>query len=465
MSTATLKRSDLERALSKKTTVREQVQAAEVSAGANKFWRALIASGVIIGGIVLAAMGSRLAGVHAEAEVPARPMFPLVSTARPERSQQTSELSLPGEIEAYQSTSIYARIGGYLKAWKVDRGDRVTQGQTLAIIDAPEFDQELRRSQADLQQGKAEADQARTELAQAQANVDAGKAQILRAEAVRDLADKTEDRFKEMVKTWAASQQQYDEAIRNHATANADVVVALADLVTRKSIVDSKQAAINTAEARVNSLEATVARLKELESFKTITAPFEGTITKRYVDVGAYISADGAKPLFTIIQDDMLRVNVNVPQTYAPSMTAQQQATVTLRELPGRKFMAKVARTARAIDSAARTLTVELDLPNNDRSLLAGSFAQVKFAIGSERAPLTIPVNTLKLSKNGTQVVVVDGNHHLQLRKVELGRDMGSRVEVLTGLVGNEDIVINPADSMSEGTEVESAGGSEVAAK
>ena len=466
MITAILKHKDFQAELSKRITVREVAPATKVEDPNSKAWRALVGTVVIIAAVLAAARLSR-SFAHATAEFPAEtaPALPMVSTAIAERSQQKIDLSLPAEVDAYQATSAYARIKGYLKSWKADRGDRVAAGDVLAVIDAPEFDQELRRAEADLQQGKAEAMQARTALEEAKANVDSGAAQIARAEANLELAAKTVERFKGLAAKWAATEQQYDESLRNADATKAELVAAKADLVSRKATVNSRQAAINTAEARVVGLAASVQRLKELEIFKTVTAPFTGTITRRFVDVGAYISDDGAKPLFTIIQDDVLRVRVNVPQTYAPAIQSNQNAAVTLREIPGRTFTAKVARTARSIDPSARTLTVELELANADNAILAGSFAQVKFALDAGTAPLTIPASTLKMTKDGTRVAIVGADQVLHFQTVEIGRDMGARVEIVAGLKGGEALVINPADSLNEGTKVEVAAKSEVAAK
>jgi multidrug efflux pump subunit AcrA (membrane-fusion protein) len=473
MITAILKHSELKAALNQRSTVHEGAQkqpnatSAVSSQALSKVWRVLAVGGIVIAGTFGAPRLTNYfaAASDAAAQLPEREVLPLVSTIKPFRSQQAVELALPAEIDAYQSTSAYARIRGYLKSWKVDRGDRVIAGQVLAVIDAPEFDQDLRRAEADLQQGKAEVQQARTELAQSRANVESADAQVVRADANVELTAKTAERYKSLVGTWAASQQQYDEAVRNYDVAKAELVAATAEIGSRKAAVESRQAAIHTAEARVNSLAANVQRLKETESFKTVTAPYNGTITRRFVDVGAYITDDGTKPLFTIIQDDLLRVRVNVPQTYTPSIKPEQTTALTLRELPGRKFTAKVTRTARAIDPVARTLTVELELANSDNMILPGSFAQVKFSLNVENAPLSIPASALKMTKGGAKVVVVGNDQRLRTQKIELGRDLGSRIEVTAGLNGDELLVINPAESLTDGSLVESTPSVELAAK
>jgi RND family efflux transporter MFP subunit len=464
MITAILKHKDFQAELSKRITVREEA-GPKPNGASSKVWHGFVGTAFVVAAVFAVARFTPSFAVAPAEMLSAEPTLPSVATATAERSQQKMELALPAEIDAWQATSVYARIKGYMKSWKADRGDRVEAGQVLAVIDAPEFDQELRRSQADLLQGKAEAQQARTALDEAKANVDAGQAQIVRAEANLQLAAKTVERFKGLSEKWAATVQQYDESLRNYDATKAELVVAKADLVSRKAIVNSRQAAINTAEARVNSLAATVQRLKELEGFKTITAPFAGTITRRLLDVGALITDDASKPLFTVIQDDVLRVRVNVPQTYAPSIQSGQNAALTLREFPGRKFAAKVSRTARSIDPSARTLTTELELPNADRMVLAGSFAQVHFALDVENAPLTIPASTLKMTKDGTRVAVVGNDHQIHFQTVEIGRDLGARVEIVTGLKGGETLVINPADSLSEGTKVEAIAKSAVATK
>jgi len=392
--------------------------------------------------------------------------LPHVSVAYPARPQHQLELQLPAEAEPYQTTTMYSRIRGFLQQWNVDRGTHVKAGQVLARIDAPEFDQQLLQSEADLKQGIAQLEQSRTERDQARANVTSAKAQVDRAEANLKLSQTTAERYKDLVEKWAASQQQYDEVLNTAETNKATLAAAKADVLSKEAATATSEAAINTAEARVNSLQANVRRLKETEAFKTLVAPFDGTITQRFMDIGALVPDDGSRPLFTIIQDNVLRIKVNVPQTYASEMNEGSSAKVIIGEQLGRDFTAKIARTSRAIDPASRTLAVELELPNSDGAVISGSFIQVKFQLASGNQPLAIPTKTLKMTKEGPTVAIVGKDNRIHLQRIELGRDHGATIEVLSGLSGGEALVVNPAEILTEGTAVEMlSANTEVAAK
>lgn len=377
-----------------------------------------------------------------------------VSTVSPTNEMKQVELLLPAEVHAYQTTSIHARIPGYLKSWSVDRGTRVKAGQVLAEIDAPEFDQELLRARSELDEGKASAAQAKTERDQAIANLAATRANVEKAESNLKLARTTMDRFKDLEEKWAASKQQADETVRNFEMATAELTAAKANVGSFEAAVASREAAIRTAEARVNSLAANVRRLEQTESFKTIVAPFDGIITRRSQDVGALIATDGSRELFSLAQDHILRITANVPQSYAALMQAGQDADVVAREFAQQDLKAKVARTAGAIDPAARTLAVELEFANTDRKLLPGSFTQIRFRVQDTQNAIRIPASTLRFTKEGTQVVAVDANRQLRTLPVKLGRDTGTQVEVLSGLTGREALVINPTDNMNAGERV-----------
>jgi RND family efflux transporter MFP subunit len=409
----------------------------------------------------VAALALTLAGAKYSTMTPApkekasAPANPQVSVTYPTRSKKDLELQLPAEAQAYQTTTLFARIRGYLKSWEVDRGARVKAGQVLARIDTPDFDQQVRQAEADLKQGIAQLEQSRAARDQAKANVEVAKAQVELNEAVLKLAEVTAVRFKDLVDKNAASQQQYDETMNKVDTGRATLASAKADVLSKQAALATSESAINTAEARVNSLRASLNRLKETEVFKTIVAPFDGTITARFLDVGALVPDDGSKALFTIIQDDVLRIAVNVPQTYALEMREGNSAKIIIRELPRRDFTARITRTSRAIDPAARTLLVELELDNRDGAVISGAFIQVKFELSSQQQPLMIPTSTLKMTKEGPTVAIVDRGGRIHFQKVELGRDHGAAVEVASGLGGGEALVINPAEILTEGTAVE----------
>lgn len=453
MITAILSHKDVIRALSERTGQRNTAKAT------HRNWIAAFAIAAAALGLAGAKYSTSSATMTPlTTSAPETTVHPRVSVAYAARPQNQMELQLPAEADPYQTTTMYSRIRGFLQHWNADRGAHVKAGEILARIDAPEFDQQLLQAEADLKQGQAQLQQTRTERDQAQANVASAKAQVERAEANLKLSQTTASRYKDLVEKWAASQQQYDEVLNTVETNQATLSAAKADVMSKEAATATSESAIHTAEARVNSLQANVRRLKETEAFKTIVAPFDGTITRRFMDVGALVPDDGSRPLFTIIQDDVLRIQVDVPQTYAAEMQEGNSAKVIIREFAGRDFTAKIARTSRSIDPASRTLTVELELPNSDGTVISGSFIEVKFRLAMDKQPLSIPTSTLKMSKQGPLVALVGKDNRIHLQGIELGRDHGATIEVLSGLSGGEALVINPVDVLTEGTAVETLG-------
>jgi len=319
--------------------------------------------------------------------------------AQPMNSQ--SDLILPGTLQAYVESPIYARTNGYLSKWYKDIGSKVTKGDLLAEIETPEIDQQLA--------------QARADLVTAQANL--------------GLSSTTATRYQDLIKTDSVSKQEVDNAV--------------GDLAAKKSTA--------------TSAEANVRRLQDLESFKRVYAPFTGVITQRNTDIGMLINAGnggGNTSLFTLAQIDPLRVFVAVPQTYAPSIHVGMQACLELQEFPGRTFCGQVTRTADAIDASTRTLNTEVDVPNHSGTLLPGAYAQVHFDIKANVSRLALPINALLFRPEGNMVAVVDANNRIQLKPVAIGRDMGSTVEVVGGIDTNDAIVVNPPDALEQGEEV-----------
>jgi len=322
-----------------------------------------------------------------------------VAVVHPVAEKPDEELILPGTLQAYEESPIYARTNGYLLRWYKDIGSHIAKGDLLADIDTPEIDQELMQARASRQQVLAQLD-----LAKINAN-----------------------RYAELRKTDSVSQEEADQQSSGYQQAQANLAAA----------------------------DANVRRLEELESFKHVYAPFSGVLTKRTIDPGALINAgvNGAagKELFDIAQVDPLRVYVSVPQNYAPSIKTGMESTVTLPEFPGQKFKGTVARTAEAIDQATRTLLTEVDVPNKNGRLLPGSFGEVHFKVGLNAQKVTIPVNTMLFRQEGAQVAVVGSNGKVQLRTITIGRDYGTTLEVLGGVGVEDRVVINPADSLQEG--------------
>lgn len=322
-----------------------------------------------------------------------------VVTPRPGRGQQT--LQLPGSLQGYIETPIYARSSGYVKQWFKDIGARVSKGELLAEIATGEIEQQLA--------------EARANRAQVQSNL--------------QLARTSFERWQGLRQRDAVSQQELDE----------------------------RQNTLKLVQANLAASEAVVQRLELQLSYNRIVAPFSGVVTKRNIDVGSLVDAgNGGAPklLFTLSQTDVLRLYVSAPQSVAPSIKAGQEAQVTLSELPGQSFTGKVVRTAGAIDPATRTLQVEINLPNPDGKLLPGSYVQVALqAAGADKPVLTVPNNGLLFRPEGTLVAtVVDGK--VQLKKVTLGRDLGVRIEIQSGLSPQDKLIINPPDSLAEGDAV-----------
>lgn len=343
-----------------------------------------------------------------------RQTIPTVAVVHPLAEKPDEELILPGSLLAYENSPIYARTSGYLVRWYKDIGSRVTEGELLATIDTPEVDQELNQSRA-------------------------ARQQIL---AQLDLARISAERWENLRKTDSVSAQEADQQTSGYKQAQANLAAA----------------------------DANVRRLEQLEGFKKVYAPFSGVLTKRNVDPGALINAgtgaagNGAtaggttgSELFDIARIDPLRVYTSVPQAYAPFIRAGEETYVTLQEIPGQKFKARVARTADAIDLNTRTLLTEVDVPNRDGKLLPGSFGQVHFAVGSNVNKVTVPVNALLFRSQGAQVAIVGPDNKIQLRPISIGRDYGTSLEVISGVSVSDQVVINPPDSLEQGQQVNMA--------
>jgi RND family efflux transporter MFP subunit len=364
-------------------------------------WPLVVAVVVVI---ALAAQGiwSRRSA-HAALERDAQHASTLsVQVVTPQRSSRAIDLVLPGNVQAFLDTPVYARTNGYLRKWYVDIGAHVKAGQLLAEIDTPEVDDQLRAARAD--------------LANAQANY--------------TLAKTTAARWTEMLQNRSVSKQETDEKV--------------ADMLAKKGTLDA---------ARFN-----VSRLEQLQSFQKVVAPFAGIVTARNVDVGALIDAGSSggaqKELFHVAQADRLRVYVNVPQSYAMQVRAQTPVYLTLNEDPGKHYPGTVARTSGSVDPQQRTMLVEVDVDNRSGQLLPGAYAQVHFALDGSATPLTLPGNAFLFRPSGVKVATVDSTQHVKLVTVTLGTDFGTRVAVASGLTGNEKVIVNPQDSIVDGTPV-----------
>ncbi|ASU36997.1 efflux transporter periplasmic adaptor subunit [Herbaspirillum sp. meg3] len=324
-----------------------------------------------------------------------------VKTAIAKSSDAGQTLSLPGTLQGFVQSPISARAAGYLKRWHKDIGSRVEKGELLAELDTPEIDQQLSQAIAARQQ----------------------------AASSLELAKSTVDRWEALRKKDAVSQQELDERRSGYSQARSNLAAA----------------------------DANVERLRQVEGFKRIVAPFAGVITRRNVDVGDLIdpgAGGGAgRALFTLAQTDPLRVYINVPQSYANLIKQGQKVVVTQSELRGKSFEGKVVRTAASIDVSTRTMQVEVSLPNADGVLLPGAFVQVALPL-KPSGVLVVSTDTLIFRRDGSLVAVVDDKNRVHLKRVQLGRNYGQTVEILDGITGTERLILNPSDSVAEGDEV-----------
>ncbi len=322
-----------------------------------------------------------------------------VKVAVPKAGDAGQTLSLPGTLQGFVQSPISARASGYLRRWYKDIGSRVEKGDLLAEIETPEIDQQLSQAIAARQL----------------------------AAASLDLARSTVERWEGLRKKDAVSQQELEEK----RSANAQAVANLA------------------------AADANVERLRQLEGFKRIVAPFAGLITRRNVDVGDLIDAgsSGGRALFLLAQTDPLRVYVSVPQAYSQLIKTGQKVVVTQAELRGRKFEGEIARTSASIDTTTRTMQIEVALPNRDGTLLPGAFVQVALPLAAN-STLLIPTTALSIRGDGIRVAVVDAQGRVHLRPIRIGRNYGETIEVLEGVTGTEQLVLNPSDSLADGDQV-----------
>ena len=381
--------------------------------------RILLAAGAVFAALFVVGVVPRLMLRHrlrTDADA-VRTRLPMVSTTNPRRSPEVLEIPLPGSMEAILETGIWARTNGYLKARYVDIGDRVRKGQQLADIDTPEVDQQLMQAIATMNQDKAN---------------------VVKFEADLALARTTRQRYV-VAGPGTVSKQQIDE---------------------RTSAVTDAEKVVDAGRATVNADEANVRRLLELQSFQKVYAPFDGVITVRNVDPGSLITAGsttGTTELFTLAQVNILRIFVFVPQSYAPDIKVDQTADVSVRELPGRVFQGTVARTAGAIDATSRTLLTEVHVPNPDGLLLSGSYATVRFKVQRPNPSLLVPQSALLIDASGVRVAVVNADGTLHYQPVQIGRDFGNDVEVLSGVDTTNVLAAGLAANIAEGSRVDIA--------
>jgi RND family efflux transporter MFP subunit len=353
-------------------------------------------------GISVAAMGitSRRKDEEKLARWTVGQATPDVAVIKATRDDQTKQIELPGDVEAYDSASIHGQVSGYVREWRVDIGARVKKGEVLAVVDTPELDQRVTASEGELAKAKAK----------------------------QVFAGVTANRWKTLGGSAAVSQQAIDEK-------SSDVLVTDAD---------------------VSAARANLDRLRALKAFSNITAPFDGVVTARDVDIGSLVMPGSAanKPLFVVADLSQVRVYVHAPQVYGSEMKEGMQAKLILPEYPGREFLARISTTSNAIDAKSRSLLVELIADNPDGLLKPGAFAQVNFQLPPNSQSVSLPASALLFRDEAILVATVDDKSHIKLKKIRIARDYGSRVEVADGLSPDDEIVKNPLESMSDGDQV-----------
>lgn len=346
----------------------------------------------------LASRYSSAAALKVQTEAAA---VPTVAVAPPQPAPPFEEVVLPGETRGFNETPIYARTSGYIKAWNADIGRHVQVGELLAVIDAPEVDQQLRQAQADLKTAQANAADARSAAARVQG----------------------------LVATESVSRQEGED----------------------------RAAAAAATAALVASNQANVARLEELKGFERVVAPYAGVITERDTDVGDLINAGSGQgtELFKIADVSRLRVYVDVPQSDADLIRMGTGAELHFPEHPAKAYPATVTRTASALDPSSRTLHVELDVDNSDGELFPGSFTEVHFRIPSRAGVVRLSANTLLFRADGLHVAEVGPDDRVVLKAIVLGRDFGTSVEVLHGVSPADRVIVNPTAAIREGDRVQ----------
>jgi len=394
----------VEQKQAEETKAAERGETNRTGAGIKGLLLLALAAAVVVAYVIWSGIASRVQAGNALATATNEMAVPTVSVITPTTVPGAEEIALPGNMQAFIDTPVWARSSGYLKAWYVDIGSRVKQGQLLAEIDAPEVDQQLRQANAQLET----------------------------AEANLKLSHVTADRYTDLFKTDSVAKQDVDNAVQGEAARKADV----------------------------SSAQANVSRLEQLVAYEKVEAPFSGIITARNIDVGALVNQGANTPgkeLFHVASIDTLRTYVSVPEMYSQAAKPGVQAYLTLSEFPARRFHGEVVRNANSIDQSSRTLLVEVDVKNPTGELLPGSYVSVHLKLSSKIPAVTVPSNALLFRSEGLRVARVT-NGKAELVPVIMGRDFGDSVELVAGIRRDDRVVVNPSDSIVDGQRVEIAG-------
>jgi RND family efflux transporter MFP subunit len=377
----------------------DQQEQASSSKGKRLFWFLVIPALLVCGAFVTAY--ARRASNKSLTATTKTLALQNVNLIHPKQGSPVTDVTVPGFVQAFSDSPVYARINGYLRVWNADIGAHVRKGQLLAVIEAPEVDQELSH--------------ARAMLAQAQANL--------------ELATVTSARYRELIQSNSVSQQEVDNNNQNLSSQTANVQAASAE----------------------------VGRLEQMQGFEKIYAPFDGVVTARRTDLGDLINAGNSgvgAELFRISNIGTVRVYVNVPEVYSEAIAPGVRASMEVASLPNRQFTGTVTRDNHAIGMNSRTLLTEVDVPNPKGELFPGAYAQVHFHLSLQAVPLVVPGNTVLFQAQGPQVGVVNGQNCVELRKVTLGRDFGNAVEILGGISQADAVIANPPDYLVDGMAV-----------
>jgi multidrug efflux pump subunit AcrA (membrane-fusion protein) len=380
---------------------------------------------------------------------------PIVNVITAGQAPADSKLELPGNIEAIQTATVSAQTSGYLRRWYVDIGDRVSAGLLLAEIDTPEVDQQLQQALATLTQSKAGLGQAEANLRQATTNMEFTRV--------------SNERWKYLAKQHVVSDQDRDQTEAAYNAANATV--------------DAMQANINAAKALIAASEANVQRLRSLQGFKKVFAPFAGIITARNVEIGSLITAGsgsgasvstGSTPagatgpgngttqtstgasaasggLFQIARIDTVRIFISVPQTFVSSIKPGQTTEISVREFPQNVITGRVVRTTNALDQSSRTLLTEIQTQNPNNQLLPGMYATVKFDVALAHPPVRIPATAMTIRAGGPQAVIVTGDQRAHFQKIVIGQDYGAQLDIVSGLEPGARLIVNIPDDLQDG--------------
>jgi len=363
--------------------------------GVKLFFLALGAIFIALAVLGITSRNAKNAGLQQQSNEAAQMV---VTVIHPEKAATVIPLQLPGQTRAFIEAPIFAQTSGYLKKWYFDIGAKVKAGDILAEIDTPQVDQQFKQAQA----------------------------QLKVAESARDLAESTFKRNQDLFNRKVIAAQDFDTASDNYRQTQASVI---AD------------------QASVNALQA-------LQDFKVVKAPFDGIVTERDTDIGAFVPSGSGVQLFRMAQTSPLRVYINVPQTFSRFVKQGVKADLFLNELPDRKYPAHVTNTAGAIDPASRTLLTELEVPNEKEELLPGAYAQIALKLEGDSGLVTVPSNTLLFRSEGASVGVVHPDGKVEIRQIVINRDLGSKLQISRGLSESDQVILNPSDGLANGMSV-----------